>query len=514
MPYEQDRAPDQDVLFELSPEHEATLRTLAQNALRQSFEVLAEERVIPRSQHRPWIRVGRDYFGHAVERDGPLSKALEAALPDRFDRSTLDATVDYPWWYSRALLEAAVASATIADEPYDISSPSVQGVVDEFIEKLQAQPATISLQVVTDIDLVGEQDGETKSAPPGTILRVAGVDIIRVGEEAEFYVEQELRSAGDDVEREDVISWPGPEALLVARVAKAVNFDARLQEARRRLRNVVTAIRLATGASVSPLVTIYGEPGNVPAMHPQFQPHISRFMRLANRPVALGAGDVAGLEALSSRVDEWFGGDDLEANPLLIATGRLNRSMDGSSVAVADVLIDLSVGLEAALSGTDSSDVSLRLRLRAADLLTTPDDPGDRIYKDVKELYRLRSGIIHGTGVTGAEVKKSINRVSSTSRSSLPGEQLELALDRWRDLLRRAILARAALATEDSLWPLKNSVDVDGELRTESRRAAWLAYSRRYWTDLGLASALDPIGLLQLTLTPEADGTADDDSAS
>ena len=39
--------------FPLSPEHETTLRTLAGNVLRQSFEVLAQERVIPRSAHRP-----------------------------------------------------------------------------------------------------------------------------------------------------------------------------------------------------------------------------------------------------------------------------------------------------------------------------------------------------------------------------------------------------------------------------------------------------------------------------
>lgn len=507
MPDERDRAPEQGVLYQLSLEHETTLRSLAQSVLGRSFGVLAEERVIPRSRYRPWIRVGRDYFGHAVESDGPLSKALDAALPDRFDRSKLDATVDYPWWYGRALLEAAVASATIADEPYDVASPSVQRVIDEFIKKLQVPPATTSLQVVTDIDVVSEQNGEHKLAPPGTILRVAGVDIIRVGEEQEFYIERELRSAGYDVERGDVVSSPGPEAVLVARVSKPVNFEVRLQEARRRLRNVMTAVRLATGASASPLVTIDGEPGDVPSMHPQLQPHVSHshFMRLANRSVALGTGDVASLEALSSRVDGWLGGGDLDANPLMLAIGRLNRSMDGASATVADVLIDLSVGLEAALSGTDRSDVSLRLRLRAADLLATPSDSGDRIYEDVRELYKLRSGIIHGTVLTGAEVTRSISRVSSAARSSLPGEQLELALDRWRDLLRRAILARAALAAEASPWPLKSSVDVDRELRTESRRAAWLAHIRRYWTDVGLASALAPLDPLQLTLSDNTD---------
>ena len=65
--------------------------------------------------------------------------------------------------------------------------------------------------------------------------------------------------------------------------------------------------------------------------------------------------------------------------------------------------------------------------------------------------------------------------------SSHLGEQVEIALDRWRDLLRRAILVRAALAAEPSFWPLKASVDVDRVLRTEAQRAAWLAHIRSYW---------------------------------
>ncbi|MYH68543.1 MAG: hypothetical protein F4152_08405 [Dehalococcoidia bacterium] len=354
---------------------------------------------------------------------------------------------------------------------------------------------------MTDIDVVSDGSGEKERTPLGTTMQVAGVDIIRVGARAETYIERELCSAGYDIEREHVVSSPGPDALLVSRVVKAINLDARMREARRQLRNVITAIRLATGASAYPLVTIDGEPGNVPSMHPQIQPHTARFIRLAHRPVLLGTGDVAGLEVLCGRVDEWLGGDNLEANPILVAIGRLNRSMDGSTTAIADILIDLSVGLEAVLSGTDRTDVSLRLRLRAADLLATSDDPGDRIYQDVKALYEIRSGIIHGRVLTESEFRKSIERVSSTGRSSLPGVQLELALDRWRDLLRRAILARAALASDPSLWPLKKSIDVDGELRAESRRAVWLAHISSYWNDAGLAGAVGPSAPLRLTLS-------------
>ena len=279
----------------------------------------------------------------------------------------------------------------------------------------------------------------------------------------------------------------------------------------RRLRNVTTAVRLATGASASPLVTIAGEPGNVRWVHPHIQPHRRRSMRIAYRPVALGTSDVAGLEVLCSRVNEWLGEDELETNPLRLAIARLNRSVAGPSTAVADIVIDLSVGLEAALSGADTSDVGLRLRMRAADLLATADDPGDLIYDDLEELYGLRSALVHGSVPTPRAFAKTISRVSNATESSHLGEQVEIALDRWRDLLRRAILVRAALAAEASFWPLKDSVDVDRVLRTEGQRAAWLAHIRSYWADVGLASALDPVLPLRLTLSPYRDRSPDDD---
>ena len=236
-----------------------------------------------------------------------------------------------------------------------------------------------------------------------------------------------------------------------------------------------------------------------------------RLTRLAHRPAALATGDVAGLDVLCGRVDEWLGGDDLETSPLLLAIGRLNRSMDGPSTSVADIVTDLSIGLEAALSGTDRSDVSLRLRSRAADLLATDDDPADLIYEDVKALYGLRSGIIHGSVLTPSALGKSIRRVSTASSVSLPGVQVALALDRGRDLLRRAILARAALAAEESLWPLDDDVDVDRVLRTEPQRAAWRAHIRDYWDSVGLAAAVAPAPPLQLAFPHAKDRSADED---
>ena len=489
------------VRFALPEEDEAQLRVLAGNVLRQSFEALTEERVIPRSRYRPWIRMARDYFGHSVETDGPLSEALKTAIPERFKGRQLDEAMDWPSRYASALLEGAVAAATLADEPYEASSPSVQGVIDQFINKVKAPPATTVLQIVTDVDVASEGDGETGPDTLGQTLRIGEVEIVRVGINAEEYIERELKSAGYEVERENVINSPGPTSMLVARVCDSVGINARSLTAHRRLQNLTTAIRLATGATVSTLVTIEGEPGDIRTLSPHIQPHSMQMMRLGNREVALGTDDASGIGALANRVHEWFDHDSLEANPLMLAVGRLNRSIDGRATTHADIVTDIAIGLEAAFAGTGHSEVSLRLRTRAADLLATDDDPGDRIYQDVKELYQLRSDFVHGRILRSKDFEKAIGGVSSATRSKHFGEKVQLALDRWRDILRRAILARAALSADGAPWQFAKSVDIERVLRSPTERDKWLHQMHGYWADLNLASALEPAVPWQLRFT-------------
>lgn len=107
--------------FVLTADDEAQIRHAARDTLSWSFARLVEERVLPRSRHRPWIRKAYDYFGDAVERsEGPLAQTLQTALPKRFDLR--HRSIDLPW-YASGLLEAAVAAATLADEPYAPSLP-------------------------------------------------------------------------------------------------------------------------------------------------------------------------------------------------------------------------------------------------------------------------------------------------------------------------------------------------------------------------------------------------------
>src|SRR5882672_3931837 len=103
--------------YPLAQEAAARIRRIAEDVLRHAFPVLVRERV----------------------------------LPQRFAEKI--PSTDYRWGYGGALVEAAVAAATLADDPYDVGSASVQRVLDEFIEKIQATPRSTVLVVVSDLDV-------------------------------------------------------------------------------------------------------------------------------------------------------------------------------------------------------------------------------------------------------------------------------------------------------------------------------------------------------------------------
>src|SRR6266545_6474377 len=109
--------------YPLAQEAAARIRRIAEDVLRHAFPVLVRERVLPRSSYRPWIRMAKDYYGHAVS-DGELAEVLKLELPQRFAEKIPSA--DYQWGYGGALVEAAVAAATLADDPYDVGSASGQ----------------------------------------------------------------------------------------------------------------------------------------------------------------------------------------------------------------------------------------------------------------------------------------------------------------------------------------------------------------------------------------------------
>src|SRR5260370_15624828 len=108
-------------------------------------------------------------------------------------------------------------------------------------------------------------------------------------------------------------------------------------------------------------------------------------------------------------------------------------------------IVDLATALEAALSGKDKTDVTLRISTRAAHILSTDTDPAPTIYADVKALYDMRSSLAHGSVITHKELDKWLAAVSSVSEGRSPRVPIVLASGRLRDLAPRSLLLRLLL---------------------------------------------------------------------
>jgi hypothetical protein len=365
-------------------------------------------------------------------------------------------------------------------------------------------PRATVLQLVADVDVTHPPLPDGHHGPLGETLEAAGVRVVWVENEAERFIERELPSAGYEVERSQVVVHPGPAALLVATAEMLADYEARVNEARRRVRQLLTAIRLATGSTAHAVVDIAGEPNRVRWISPSITPLPASGIRFAHRPVTLAETDVPGLESLASLISSW--GDDSSWSAVRLALGRLSRSLDGPTPSLADQVVDLAIGLEAALAGTDKTEISLRLRTRAADILATDADTPESIYRDVKMLYDLRSTIVHGASVSAKAMEKAIRSVTGAAVARWPAGQYLLALDRWRDLLRRAVLARIALNTAVVPWSAggkgNSQLDVDKYLLREIDRIAWRDHIRAYWADRGLPHAPDPSPPARLTIEP------------
>lgn len=175
-----------------------------------------------------------------------------------------------------------------------------------------------------------------------------------------------------------------------------------------------------------------------------------------------------------------------------IALTNYNRSHEAGDDF--ERIVDLTTALEAILTGgeADTEAVGLRLRSRAAALLWTEDDPGDSLFRDVGTLYGLRSKLVHGARINENDLRKRIHSLSTVSEDSPFGVAFAVAVDRLRDIVRRAILARLCLAAgDDPLWPFEGDTAVDAALSEESQRSRWRQSWRERLQSLGAGQAVD-----------------------
>jgi hypothetical protein len=161
-------------------------------------------------------------------------------------------------------------------------------------------------------------------------------------------------------------------------------------------------------------------------------------------------------------------------------------------------LVDLATALEAILASgeRDNEALTYRLRGRAAALLATDDAVATAIFDDVGHLYGLRSTIVHGGQMKQSDLRRTVGKVSTVAPETVEtkfGVAISHAVDRMRDLVRRAILARLCLAADpDPPWPFSRSTAVDSMLSDDATRGRWRAHWHERMAQIGAADAAGP----------------------
>lgn len=135
-----------------------------------------------------------------------------------------------------------------------------------------------------------------------------------------------------------------------------------------------------------------------------------------------------------------------------------------------DDITDLTIALESLFSPKDNQELSHRISLRAAWLLSLGGRDNEdsvkvknKIYDRIRTMYDIRSFRVHGGIPKEKDIRKWVQTLSGIKYDeSKYSELLEVALESARDIVRKAIRACAKLAkleADGPHWPLPKNFD-------------------------------------------------------
>jgi hypothetical protein len=469
------------------------LIALAKRFLVEAIDALREEHVIPTPWHNPYVRVGRDYFGDTIRglpSCSALEEALEAAYAPRFDYPPEQRYAQFAHTFMFSLIEATVARCA-SDQDFGPASRGVTVSIEEMLAVLDASEyEVVCCRAVGDLTTMTGERLEL-----GTVAVIAGINNAGGNQE----ITRIIPTAPTALGPEPFGSFDPPHSLVIARELTASDGDPYEtgRELSRTIERFLLELRLATGATVTSHYEVVGTTTLVSAMS-AYRTSFLQGERPVRRPGQVAANDAEPLAALGSMLDRV---EVKRAGMVLtsfdVAVRKFHASYGYGSEL--DHLVDVATGLEAALASgaSDNEGLTLRLRNRAATLLSTAGDPATTIFADVGLLYKLRSRLVHGGQMSRKDFHKTLARISTVSSlivERMPGVAVGFAVDRMRDLLRRAILARLGLAAgSDPPWPFSDDeVSVDALLADDPIRSQWRASWREQIAAAGAVQAIEP----------------------
>jgi hypothetical protein len=468
------------------------LRVAGRDFLAAAWAALQEQRVVPPPVFHPYVEVGRDYYGDAVR--SPQYRALEEVIEAAHPRFHPDRPLgerEFPSGYIFTFLESFIAGLTTAREEFSIECPAAAQALQDLQDAVRADTFEVACcRVVSHLTTAG-----------GHPIDFVGVRVVPVTAEAHQHsrdlyaiISEALPGATSAFSREDPGGYAPPESVVIARDRGPKPFELN-EPLSGRIERFLLLVRLLKPGTSESMFEVVGETRRVR----QFRPILGRFRgagpgfssptQLAARAITLRPDDVArvdGLDTLMASVEHVRPGMLFTSFGLALHKFRLSYHAH----AWHEQIVDLATAFEAALSGMNHNDVTLRLKIRASALLATDRDPAEAIFKDIGVLYGIRSTLVHGGEAKRASVIRQIRGLSTMPETARDGEATGHAVERLRDLVRRALLARICLAAgAEPRWSLNGDNDshVDVALANDVQRSGW----RTAWHD-----ALSAIGAL------------------
>lgn len=469
--------------------NEDRLRELAHLFLAESLRVLRQQHVVPPPDVHPHVQVGRDFFGpdlmgRAYE---DLTKALDGAYPQRFEEPLNRRNPEFSNAYVFSLLEAAVARCSV-DGDYSPGSRGCSTSIVELFAVLDADGYEVTccrvvshLRVPTaDFEIEGVLfQPATDSAPSDRFIpQMRGF----------------IPAVTSVFNREPPFAFDPPHGLLVARKRcsnEEEPFEA-FEELHRRIEGILLRLRLLYAPTVVSHYEVAGLSTLVSRVHPQLTAlDLGTFQSMVKRVLVIDGRVADGVLAMADLLAAAPSREGYATSSLTVALRKFHESfrpLDAFTQA-----IDLATGLEAILTGEEqpTEGIAFRLSSRAAALLGSADESASAVHRDVKLLYRLRSKLVHGGNLRERDLRKTINSVSTVTAGDAFGIAMAQAIDRFRDLLRRCIVARLALA-KAGLWDWGGDAVVDENIADDNARSQWRSSWVELVTDLGGEEATRP----------------------
>lgn len=477
------------MVCEASEGRYAQLRAAALDFLGAAFSTLTMLHVLPVARYHRYLRVGVDYEGADVMFSKEF-KHLEEQITNAFPERCL--AVGYGGGSASGFvfgfLESSIAEFAAQEEEEFISNTgAVEEMIDELVRVLeQNSRSMVHCRLVSHLTTA---DGEP--------VTVGGVTLGPVPQDAFLPEIMSLVTTKIPMARQAFFSGPPvtldrPCAIVIAEKTTSGNPLQTKHELNASVERFLLIARLVTGATARSYWDITGTSDAIS----DFRPHGKAFFdglgsyQILRRVGVVAEGDEGAYAALGRLIDD----AEVEREGKVMtsfdmALGRFTRSYLADDLA--DAVVDLATSLEAILLGGDKSkdDIGLRLRGRASALLSTTNDAATAVKRHISDLYSVRSSLVHGGSLKSAELKRYFRRIVAEPQGQPDGVLFARIVDRFRDLVRRAILARLVLAAEPAkLWPFDNPPpNLDLILCYQSER--WLSQWRTTLASIGLGHA-------------------------